>query len=95
MTTVTEKGSTPSAPGQTAPKQESVFLVTMKATAPRVTLGSGLVLAEKTTTPTPVETTLPTKTERPLGIYLCSKRNRKLSLSCANAIFCLGKKLTL
>ena len=62
MTTVTRKGSTPSAPGQTAPKQESVFLVTMKTTVLHVTRGLGLVLAEKTTTPTHVETTLPAKT---------------------------------
>ena len=62
MKTVTRKGSTPSAPTQTAPKQESVFLVTMKTTVLHVTPGLGLVLAEKMTTPTHVETTLPAKT---------------------------------
>ena len=61
MTTVTKKGSTSSAPGKSAPKQESAFLVTMKTTVLLVTPGLGLVLAEKTTTLTPVETTPPKK----------------------------------
>ena len=46
MATVTEKGSIPSAPGKTAPKQELAFLVTMKTTVLLVTPGLGLVLAD-------------------------------------------------